>query len=158
MRILYFLTIQIALMFSVFAQESTFTPPENFIRNQDAVAETYINTGAAATIQISKLENVDLNSFYENFNKDQFFENGLEIITENANIIDDVVQSFYYTCKYVIQQEHEGQISEFMRIIYFTENNGTLIMAVASFPLISVDLLQKPIIESFNNMIEEEEK
>lgn len=156
MRMFYFLTIQIALALSVFAQKTAYTPPENFMRNQEAVAETYINTGAAATIQISRLENVDINSFYEEFNTDQFLKNGLEVITENADITNNIVQYFFYTCKYIIQQEHEGQISEFMRIIYFTEINDTLIMAVASFPLISADLLQKPIIESFNNMIEEE--
>lgn len=152
MKLFYFLLFQIALIYSVLAQSSSYTPPENFIANRDALVETYTNESAAAVIQINKMENVDFVKFHNSFDKEQLISNGLEILTEGSNMKDDGLQYFYYTCKYTVLQEHEGQISDFMRIVYFTSAGDTLVMAVASFPMISAEILQDILINSFKNI------
>ena len=100
MRILYFLFIQIAFGLCAFSQSFSYEPPENFIKNQDATVLTFSNSAAGAIIQISTQNTVNFTEFYNTFNREQFIINGLEIIAEDVNIINNVVQHFYFKCNY----------------------------------------------------------
>lgn len=152
MKFFYFLLFQIVLIYSVLAQSNSYSPPENFIADRDASVETYINESAAAVIQINRMENVDFINFHNNFDKEQLISNGLEILAEDSNMKDGGFQYFYFICKFTVIQEHEGQVSDFMRIVYFTSTGENLAMAVASFPMISAEILQDILINSFKSI------
>jgi len=153
MRIFFFLIIQIAIVYCTVAQVRQYEPPENFIYNPEASVQTYLNESAGAIIQINTGESLDFALFFKEFDREQFLKNGLELIDENTGIENNSVEYFYFICRYTLATDIDGQVSEFIRIIYFTQNDGGLIMAVATFPQLALGLLQDPVIESFNNIV-----
>lgn len=132
------------------AQELSLEPPANFILSIENDQSTYKDAVSGAIIQLVPINDKGLAHFIADFSTEQLIKNGLSSISSDTVYINQIMTAVWFKGWFDLSAaDNSGTITRYTRIIWFTGDANTTIMAVATFPTIGDGVLVEPLLESF---------
>lgn len=156
MKQFYLLLVVIGGLYAGTAQAQLFTynPPDNFILDSAAADNnTWVNKSAGSVIQITATENTSYAAFEESFTEEQLTANNL-IIKEKRTVLatgkdGKSLPSMMFVCSYRTVSEDGTVPTEYTRIVCFSGDESSMVMAVATIPALAESVMLEPVISSF---------
>lgn len=138
---------------NVSAQQVTIEPPPNYILLNESGQLSYRNEASGSIIQLVQINDKDFDSFIADFSKEQLAKNGLTSIScDTVYSNQKKVAVWYKGWIDIFATDNLGTVTRYTRIVWFTGDSKTTIMAVATFPSLGDGVLIEPIIASFSTI------